>query len=185
MMHTHSISHLSMEVDGSGWKWLEVDANALACTVMRHHLLKLPHSKDLCFHAMQLLLELSTDANNRAAIAKAGAVEKLVIQLRSKSAKVQELSAAVLSRLTADEVGGVDNVAKCAAAGGVRPLISLLESSLVQTHSHAAAVIADMTSNSQVHTDAASHRHIWTQVHTRPRSCPRARSPHRRPIRRL
>ena len=78
-------------------------------------------------HVTELLLQLSADANNRFAIASAGAIPKLIAQLRSKALRVQLLAAAVVARLTADERRGVDNVAECAAHGGVRPLIALLE----------------------------------------------------------
>ena len=45
-------------------------------------------------HVTELLLQLCVDTNNRGAIAKAGAIQKLVMQLRSKSPKAQELAAA-------------------------------------------------------------------------------------------
>ena len=52
-----------------------------------------------------LLLSLASDADNREAIAKAGAVKRLVNQLAgggSTSIKAQELAAAALSHLSGD-----------------------------------------------------------------------------------
>jgi hypothetical protein len=40
-------------------------------------------------HVTELLLQLCVDANNRSAIAKAGAIQKLVLQLKSKSTRAQ------------------------------------------------------------------------------------------------
>ena len=95
-------------------------------------------------HVTELLLQLCVDSNNRGAIAKAGAIQKLVMQLKSKSPKAQELAAAALTQLTADSTRGEQNVAECAVAGGVKPLVALLESVRVEAQAFAAAVLADM-----------------------------------------
>ena len=100
-------------------------------------------------HVTELLLQLCADANNRGAIAKAGAIQKLVMQLRSKSTRAQELAAAALAQLTNDvTMGSKDNVAQCAEAGGVKPLVTLLESVREEAQTHAAAVLADMMRHS-------------------------------------
>ena len=53
-------------------------------------------------HVTELLLQLCVEMNNRMAIAKAGAIGKLVMQLKSKSVRAQELAAASLALLTSD-----------------------------------------------------------------------------------
>lgn len=90
----------------------------------------------------KLLLELAGDRDSRQAIAKAGAIHRLVVQLKSPSPMVQELAAACLTHLTAD---GKRNVDECSAAGGIKPLVTLLSSTSFAAQAHAATVLADMT----------------------------------------
>ena len=82
----------------------------------------------------QLLLELAGESTNRIAIAETGAVQKLVVQLRSKRAKSRDLASATLAQLTADESCGSASVAECVAAGGVKALIGLLANSGAKMH---------------------------------------------------
>ena len=100
-------------------------------------------------HVTELLIELCNDSSARIAIAKAGAIHKLVNQLKAKSIRAQELAAATLAALTADPQRGSKNANECAAAGGVGQLISLFEASSLEAQQHAAAVLADMTANSR------------------------------------
>ena len=91
-------------------------------------------------HVTQLLLRLAHDPENCVAIAKAGAIPRLVVQLRGggrTSVKGQELAAAVLSYLAAlDEC-----VKSITTANGVRPLVAMLTSGTQAAQAHAAAVI--------------------------------------------
>ena len=94
-------------------------------------------------HVTQLLLRLAHDPDNCVAIAKAGAIQRLVVQLRGggrTSVKGQELAAAVLSHLSAlDEcIKGI------AAANGIRPLVMMLSSGTPPAQAYAAAVISNM-----------------------------------------
>ena len=74
-------------------------------------------------HVTQLLLILTVDSDNRGAISQAGAITRLIMQVKGAakdtSIKAQELAAAVLSQLTRESVEDVDAVA---AASGTRPL---------------------------------------------------------------
>lgn len=100
-------------------------------------------------HVTQLLLTLSYDDVNRFAISKAGAISRLVIQLRGgaqTSMKTQEISAAVLARLSGDSD---ENVAAISAASGIRPLVALLTSDSTSGQAHAATVLADMGRHSK------------------------------------
>lgn len=93
-------------------------------------------------HVTKLLLELSADGDNRKAIAEAGAIERIVLQLKSESVLGQELAASVLNYLICD---GRKNIIQCAESGGVRPLVALLSSTSTVAQSQAALVIAAMT----------------------------------------
>ena len=79
------------------------------------------------------------------AISKAGAIPRLVTQLRTMAspagARAQELAAAVLARLSGDSD---KNVSAIAAAGGVRSLVPLLASSSSAAQAHAAACLSDL-----------------------------------------
>ena len=79
------------------------------------------------------------------AISKAGAIPRLVTQLRTMAspagARAQELAAAVLARLSGDSD---KNVSAIAAAGGVRSLVPLLASSSAAAQAHAAACLSDL-----------------------------------------
>ena len=101
-----------------------------------------------------LLLELSSglesNLHNRRAIANAGPFKMLVQQLRSESAKVKMLAAAVMANLSGDSE---ENVAQIAAANGVKPLVALLNAEDGETQAHSAAVLADMAKRSQEHAD--------------------------------
>ena len=96
-------------------------------------------------HVTGLLLTLSQDNDNRMAISKAGAIPRLVTQLRTMAspagARAQELAAAVLARLSGDSD---KNVSAIAAAGGVRSLVPLLASSSAAAQAHAAACLSDL-----------------------------------------
>ena len=90
-----------------------------------------------------LLLRLAHDTANCVAIAKAGAIPRLVIQLRGggrTSVKAQELAAAVLSHLSALE----DCIKAITAANGIRPLVAMLTTGTPAAQAHAAAVLSDI-----------------------------------------
>lgn len=94
-------------------------------------------------HVTQLLNHLSVDPDNCAAIAKAGAIPRLVVQLRGggrTSVKAQELAAAVLSNLSSSE----DVVKAIASSNGIRPLVQMLSTGTPAAQAHAAAVLCDM-----------------------------------------
>jgi vacuolar protein 8 len=100
-------------------------------------------------HVTLLLLSLASDADNRKAIAKAGAVARLVAQLRGEDkemgehcTKPQELAAAALSYLSSDSD---DNVKAIRDAGGIECLAKMLSSDAPEGQAHAAAVLSDMT----------------------------------------
>ena len=96
-------------------------------------------------HVTLLLLTLASDADNRVAIAKAGAVQKLITQLRgggSTSMRAQDLAAAALSYLSGDSD---ENVRDIHEAEGIEPLVAMLSSESVEGQAHAAAVLSDMT----------------------------------------
>ena len=91
-----------------------------------------------------LLLTLAQDADNCMAIAKAGAIPRLVEQLRGggrTSVKAQELAAAVLSYLSATPTRAVEAIA---AANGIRPLVTMLAGGTPAAQAHAARVLSDM-----------------------------------------
>ena len=68
-------------------------------------------------HVTMLMLSLMVDPDNRLAIAKAGAVQRLVKQLKQMiSLKAQELAAAALSYLTGDRLA-VKSILKLNLAG--------------------------------------------------------------------
>ena len=100
----------------------------------------------------RLLLTLAMDDDNRVAIAKAGAIPRLVVQLRGGGGlRAQELAAAVLSKLSGDSD---KNVGAIAGAGGIRALVPLLASDFgnyrqsAATQAHASAVLADLAHKS-------------------------------------
>lgn len=95
-------------------------------------------------HVTSLLLSLASDADNRVAIAKAGAVQRLIVQLRNAtSIKAQMLAAAALSHLTGDSD---TNVQKIYTEDGIKPLVELLDlSESPEAQAHSAAVLSDMT----------------------------------------
>lgn len=93
----------------------------------------------------KLLLELASDVECREAIAKAGAIQRLVTQLKGSSVAVQEYAAAVLAHLTAVSQ---ENVQECAQHGGIKPLVALLASESAAAQAHAAKVLSDMTKKS-------------------------------------
>jgi len=108
-------------------------------------------------HVTRLLLTLAADATNRVAIAKAGAIGRLVMQLKQgkeaggslacqTSLKSQELAAAVLAQLSADSEANVGAIAACAST---KALIALLGSASESAQAHAAAVLADLTRGSR------------------------------------
>ena len=95
-------------------------------------------------HVTQLLLKLAADPDNCKAIAKSGAISRLVVQLRGggqTSIRGQELAAQVLSYLSADSD---DNVATIASASGIRPLINLLSFDSPVAQANSAAVLSDL-----------------------------------------
>ena len=94
-------------------------------------------------HVTLLLLTLARDADNCIAIAKAGAIPRLVVQLKGggrTSVKAQELAAAVLSHLTKTE----ESIKAIATSNGIRPLVQMLTTGTVAAQAHAAAVLSDM-----------------------------------------
>ena len=101
-------------------------------------------------HVTQMLIKFAAEEkDNRMAIAEAGAIDRLVLQIKGggfTSLKAQELAAAVLNHLSGDKD---ENVQKIAHAGGIKPLISLLSSESAVAQAHAAAVLADMTRHSK------------------------------------
>ena len=103
-------------------------------------------------HVTQLLLTLAQDADNRVAIAKAGAVQRLVQQLRGvgqTSTKAQELAAAVLANLSdAKNPDAQSNVEAIAQSNAIRPLVTLLGSMSPVAQAHAAAVLSGLAHQS-------------------------------------
>ena len=75
-------------------------------------------------HVTMLMLSLMVDPDNRLAIAKAGAVKRLVKQLKQMiSLKAEELAAAALSYLTGDFTDASDdNIRDIKAEGGIEPM---------------------------------------------------------------
>ena len=99
-------------------------------------------------HVTHLLLNLAHDADNRVAIAKAGAIPRLIVQVKggtNTSLKAQELAAAVLARLSGDSQ---DNATSIAAGGGIRQLVLLLGVNSSDAQAHAASVLSDISGTS-------------------------------------
>ena len=99
-------------------------------------------------HVTQMLIKFAEEPDNRSAIARAGAIDRLIMQLRGggddMALKAQELAAVVLSYLSSDSD---DNVHKIVGSGGIKPLIALLSSPSIVARARAAAVLSDMTRN--------------------------------------
>ena len=98
-------------------------------------------------HVSQLLLRLAHDPENCVAINKAGAIPRLVTQLRGggrTSVKAQELAVAVLSFLTKTD----DSIKAIASANGIRSLVNMLTTGTPAAQSHAAAILSDMAKSS-------------------------------------
>ena len=93
-------------------------------------------------HVTMLMLSLMVDPDNRLAIAKAGAVKRLVKQLKQMiSLKAEELAAAALSYLTGDFTDASDdNIRDIKAEGGIEPLVELLKSESAEAQAHAVAL---------------------------------------------
>lgn len=103
-----------------------------------------------------LLLDLTSGSgnlHNRKAIANAGPFKMLVQQLRSDSAKVKFLAAAVMAKLSGDSE---ENVQAIAQSKGIPPLVSLLAVDDPETQAHAAVVLSDMTRRDQAHAAAVA-----------------------------
>ena len=82
------------------------------------------------------------------AIAKAGAVPRLVTQLRGggrTSVKAQELAAAALSYLSTSE----ESIKAITAASGIRPLVQMLTSGTPAAQAHTARVLQDVARSSR------------------------------------
>ena len=88
---------------------------------------------------VQMLMTLADDKTNRIAIVQSGALPKLVLQLDSAAVKVQEMAAAVISKLVSDSKENVEGVA---AQGGIPRFVTLLTSTSMQAQAYAAAVLA-------------------------------------------
>ena len=100
-------------------------------------------------YVIELLLKLCNDANNRAAIAQAGGLAKLVPLLDGRGgARARELAAATLAMLTNDKDHGAANIAECMACGGIKSLVAMLKSESVDAQAHAAAALAHMARGS-------------------------------------
>ena len=97
-------------------------------------------------HVSQLLLTLAKDAENCVSIVRAGAVPRLVTQVRGAgitSAIAQERAVAVLACLIVTE----DGIRSIAGSNAIRPLVSMLtigKRGIQEAHAHAAAVLADL-----------------------------------------
>ena len=100
-------------------------------------------------HVTQLLLTLTTDVDNLAAIAKTGAIRGLILQVKGSdkhsSIKAQELAAAVLSTLSCASEANCDAIS---SQNGIRPLIALLSSESSAAQAKASAVLADLARKS-------------------------------------
>ena len=121
------------------------------------------HDTDAEEHVTKLILALSNDVDNRKAIAEAGAIERLVVQLRSPSIVVQEVAASVLNLLIRD---GRKNVTQCAESGGITPLVDLLSSQSAVARAQAALVIGAMTQSGEgrrAETQSADHQAVIVQ----------------------
>lgn len=98
----------------------------------------------------QMLIKFAQHPENRMAIAKSGALQRLVLQLRGKegesSLKAQELAAAALATLAGDSE---DNATQIASHGGIKPLVSLLMSESHEAQARAACALAYVTRSSK------------------------------------
>ena len=94
---------------------------------------------------VQMLMTLADDKTNRIAIVQSGALPKLVLQLDSATVKVQEMAAAVVSKLVLDSKENVEGVA---TQGGIPRFVTLLTSTSMQAQAYAAAVLASVCQSS-------------------------------------
>ena len=104
-------------------------------------------SADSQEHLTKLLLTLAQDADNAIAIVRAGAIPRLVVQLRGSghtSTTAQELSTAVLARLSVTE----DGIKGIASSNCIRPLVSMLTTGTTIAQAHAAAVLSYLAKTS-------------------------------------
>jgi vacuolar protein 8 len=102
----------------------------------------------------KLLLDLANDKECRIAIAKAGAIPRLIVQLKGVSVRVHEYACAVLAHLIADHP---ENVTQCTDHGGMKPIVALLKSESITAQASAAKVLADMTRTSLTNQAVAVH----------------------------
>ena len=87
----------------------------------------------------KMLIKFAEDPLNRTAISEAGAIERLIGQLRGggeTSVKAQELAAAVLVHLCQDSQENIDAVAE---HSGITPLVMLLTCDNEEAQARAAA----------------------------------------------
>ena len=106
-------------------------------------------------HVTSMLLGLSEKPDNRRAIAHAGAVQRLIVQLRGGGAleaasartslRAQELGAQVLLRLSRDDEA---NAHAIVAHGGLRFLVALLSAESAEAQVNAADVLCDVARRS-------------------------------------
>ena len=102
----------------------------------------------------KLLLDLANDKECRIAIAKAGAIPRLIVQLKGVSVRVHEYACAVLAHLIADNP---ENVTQCTDHGCMKPIVALLKSESITAQASAAKVLADMTRTSLTNQAVAVH----------------------------
>ena len=97
----------------------------------------------------QMLIKFAQHPDNRTAIAEAGAIQRLVLQMRGggdSSLKAQELAAAVLAILAGDSQ---DNVTSIAQHGGIKPLVMLLASESRDAQARAASALSFIAKTSK------------------------------------
>lgn len=95
----------------------------------------------------KMLIKFAEDPHNRTAISEAGAVQRLIGQLRGggeTSIKAQELAAAVLVHLCEDSQENLDALVE---HEGIEPLVLLLQGENEEAQARAAAAICRITLN--------------------------------------
>ena len=98
-----------------------------------------PRAREMAAELLKRLMIESAD--NRAIIARAGAIEPLVAMLRGGSAEAQEVAADALRNLAAS---ADDIQVAIARAGAIEPLVALVRSGSAVAQASAAAALANL-----------------------------------------
>ena len=99
-------------------------------------------------HVTSMLIQLAQRPDNRTAIGAAGAIKRLIVQLRGggeTSIRAQSGAATVLLHLSGDSQ---ENAAAIVSHGGLRPLVALLSSHAEEAQVEAARALADIARRS-------------------------------------